>query len=141
MLELFEQVDALDTVVAPIRRRRPDFGTCLALSEIAPEVSVIAAEPANADDAYRSLQAGEIVEKDNQQSVADGLKTNLKPRTWHFVSQHVSDVLLASEDEILDAMYLTWQRMKIIIEPSAGGAARDDSEKRRCSPASGSASS
>ena len=91
----------------------------LSLSNIAPSIEVIAAEPANADDAWQSLQKGEIVERDGQQSVADGLKTNLKPRTWHFVKNHVSDILLASETEILDAMYLTWQRMKIIIEPSS----------------------
>ena len=65
------------------------------------------------------VNKGEIVEKDAQQSVADGLKTNLKPRTWHFVSNYVTDILHASESEILDAMYLTWERMKIIIEPSS----------------------
>ncbi len=119
VVELLDQVDGLDTVVAPIGGGGLISGTCLALSELGPEVEIIAAEPANADDAYRSLQAGEIVEKDNQQSVADGLKTNLKPRTWHFVSNHVKDILLATEQEILDAMYLTWERMKIIIEPSS----------------------
>jgi threonine dehydratase len=51
--------------------------------------------------------------------VADGLRTNLKPRTWHFVANFVDEILLASEQEIIDAMYLTWQRMKIIIEPSS----------------------
>lgn len=118
-LELNEDVDALDIVVAPIGGGGLISGTCLALSEAAPAVDVYAAEPANADDAWQSLQKGEIVERDGQQSVADGLKTNLKPRTWHFVKNHVSDILLASEAEILDAMYLTWQRMKIIIEPSS----------------------
>ncbi len=119
VMELLEQADGLDTVVAPIGGGGLISGTCLALSELAPEVGIIAAEPANADDAWRSVQAGHIVEQDGQQSVADGLRTNLKPRTWHFVSNYVSDILLASEEEILDAMYLTWQRMKIIIEPSA----------------------
>ncbi len=119
VMELLEQTDGLDTIVAPIGGGGLISGTCLALSELAPEVRIIAAEPEKADDACRSLQAGHIVEKDGQQSVADGLNTNLKPRTWHFVSNHVSEILLASEDEILDAMYLTWQRMKIIIEPSA----------------------
>jgi len=118
-LELQQQVQGLDAVVAPIGGGGLISGTCLALSHTAPGVRVIAAEPANADDAWRSLQAGEIVLQDGQQSVADGLKTNLKPRTWHFVSNFVEDILLASESEILDAMYLTWQRMKIIIEPSS----------------------
>ena len=119
VLELQQEIDGLDIVVAPIGGGGLISGTCLALSEVAPATRVIAAEPANADDAWRSLQAGEIVLRDAQQSVADGLKTNLKPSTWHFVSNFVEDILLASETEILDAMYLTWQRMKIIIEPSS----------------------
>lgn len=119
VLELIEDVDGLDSVVAPIGGGGLISGTCLSLSNRAPETEIFAAEPANADDAWQSLQKGAIVERDGQQSVADGLKTNLKPRTWHFVKNHVSDILLASESEILDAMYLTWQRMKIIIEPSS----------------------
>ncbi len=118
-LELHEDIGKLDAMVAPIGGGGLISGTCLTLSTLAPATRIYAAEPANADDAWRSLKAGKIVEQDAQQSVADGLKTNLKPRTWHFVSQHVSDILLASEDEILDAMYLTWERMKIIIEPSS----------------------
>ena len=119
VLELHQQIDDLDAVVAPIGGGGLISGTCLALSTLAPTTRIYAAEPANADDAWRSLKAGEIIEQDAQQSVADGLKTNLKPRTWHFVSKHVEDILLASEEEILDAMYLTWERMKIIIEPSS----------------------
>ncbi len=118
-LELIEQVAGLDAVVAPIGGGGLVSGTCLGLSEKSPATRIYAAEPASADDAWQSLQRGEIVERDGQRSVADGLRTNLKPRTWHFVSNHVSDILLAEEGEILDAMYLTWQRMKIIVEPSA----------------------
>ncbi|MDH3447586.1 MAG: pyridoxal-phosphate dependent enzyme [Gammaproteobacteria bacterium] len=118
-LEMIEDIDDLDAVVAPIGGGGLISGTCLALSTLSPETRIYAAEPENADDAYRSFHAGEIVLQDAQQSVADGLKTNLKPRTWHFVSRYVTDVLLASETEILDAMYLTWERMKIIIEPSS----------------------
>ena len=118
-LELIEDVPDLDSVIAPIGGGGLVSGTCLTLTNRAPGIEMVAAEPANADDAYLSLQAGHIVEKDGQQSVADGLKTNLKPRTWHFVSRHVADILLADEDEILQAMYLTWQRMKIIVEPSS----------------------
>ncbi len=119
MLELHEDAGKLDAVVAPIGGGGLISGTCLSLSQLSPETRIYAAEPANADDAYQSFNKGEIVEKDAQQSVADGLKTNLKPRTWHFVSSYVTDILLASESEILDAMYLTWERMKIIIEPSS----------------------
>ena len=119
VLELEQDVGSLDAVVAPIGGGGLISGTCLTMSKLSPQTRVYAAEPANADDAYRSFQAGEIVRKDAQQSIADGLKTNLCPLSWHFVSEFVSDIFLASEDEILDAMYLTWQRMKIIIEPSS----------------------
>jgi threonine dehydratase len=94
-------------------------GTCLTLSNVSPKTAIYAAEPKNADDVYRSFHAGEIIEDDSPQTVADGLKVSLRPRTWHFVSKYVSDVLLATEAEIIDAMYLTWQRMKIVIEPSS----------------------
>jgi threonine dehydratase len=118
-LELQQDIDQLDAVVAPVGGGGLISGTCLTLSTLSPATRIYAAEPANADDAYRSFHAGEIVRQDAQQTVADGLKTNLCPLSWHFISNFVSDILLASESEILDAMYLTWQRMKIIIEPSS----------------------
>jgi len=93
-------------------------GTCLTLSTLSPATKIYAAEPENADDAHRSFKAGQIIEDDAPQTVADGLKVSLRPRTWHFVSNYVTDVLLCSEQEIIDAMQLTWQRMKIVIEPS-----------------------
>ena len=117
-LELMEQVQGLDTVVAPIGGGGMISGTCLSLAHLAPDVDVIAAEPENADDAARSFRAGRIIADDAPQTVADGLKVPLKDLTWHFVSNHVTDILTATEDEIVDAMKLTWQRMKIVIEPS-----------------------
>ena len=119
VLELLEQCEALDCVVAPIGGGGLISGTCLAVNERSPASRIYAAEPRNADDARRSFERGELVENPTPQTVADGLKTNLKPLTWHFVREYVSDVLLASEEQILDAMYLTWERMKIIIEPSS----------------------
>ncbi len=118
-LELNEDVGELDAIVAPIGGGGMISGTCLAMSNRSPQTSIYAAEPSNADDAYRSFQAGEIIEDDAPQTVADGLKVSLRPRTWHFVSNYIEDVLLASEDEIIEAMYLTWQRMKIVVEPSS----------------------
>lgn len=117
--ELFEDVSGLDAVVAPIGGGGMISGTCLTLSNVAASTLVYAAEPANADDACRSLQAGHIIADDAPQTVADGLKVPLKELTWHFVSRHVEDILLASEHEIIDAMYLTWQRMKLVVEPSS----------------------
>ena len=117
--ELLEDVGPLDAVIAPIGGGGMVSGTCLTLSNIAPETKIYAAEPEQADDAHRSFKAGHIIADDAPQTIADGLKVPLKDLTWHFVSSHVSDILLASEQEIIDAMYLTWQRMKIVMEPSS----------------------
>ncbi|WP_108882309.1 beta-hydroxyaspartate dehydratase BhcB [Anderseniella sp. Alg231-50] len=116
--ELVEDITELDAVVAPIGGGGMISGSCLTLSHISPGTKIYAAEPLNADDAYRSFKAGHIIADDAPQTVADGLKVPLKELTWHFVSNHVEDILLATEQEIIDAMYLTWQRMKIVIEPS-----------------------
>jgi len=117
--ELTEQVNGLDAVIAPIGGGGMISGTCLTLSNIAPEVKIYAAEPEQADDAYRSFKAGHIIADDAPETVADGLKVPLKELTWHFVSNHVTDILTASEQEIVDAMKLIWKRMKIVMEPSS----------------------
>jgi len=116
--ELMEQVEGLDAVIAPIGGGGMISGTCLWLSHHAPHVEIYAAEPEQADDACRSFKAGHIIADDAPQTVADGLKVPLKELTWHFVSNHVTDILTASEQEIVDAMKLTWERMKIVMEPS-----------------------
>ncbi|WP_375571480.1 beta-hydroxyaspartate dehydratase BhcB [Ahrensia marina] len=116
--ELMEQTDGVDIVIAPIGGGGMISGTCLTLSNIAPETEIIAAEPEQADDAYRSFKAGHIIADDAPVTIADGLKVPLKELTWHFVSNHVTDILTASEQEIIDAMKLTWKRMKIVMEAS-----------------------
>jgi threonine dehydratase len=117
--ELIEQVDGLDAVIAPIGGGGMISGTCLTLSNLAPQVKIYAAEPEQADDAYRSFKAGHIIADDAPETVADGLKVPLKDLTWHFVQNHVTDILTASEEEIVDAMKLIWKRMKIVMEPSS----------------------
>ncbi|SFI50815.1 beta-hydroxyaspartate dehydratase BhcB [Jannaschia pohangensis] len=121
-LEFMEQMEEhgapVEMMVAPIGGGGMISGTCLTLSHIAPKVQIIAAEPEQADDAARSFRAGHIIADDAPVTVADGLKVPLKERTWHFVSNHVTDILTASEQEIIDAMRLTWARMKIVMEPS-----------------------
>ncbi len=116
--ELMEQVEGLDAVVAPIGGGGMISGTCLTLSAIAPEVEIYAAEPVNADDAARSFRAGHIIADDAPDTVADGLKVPLKELTWHFVKTYATDVLTATEEEIVEAMKLHWKRMKIVIEAS-----------------------
>ncbi|MFP5510460.1 MAG: beta-hydroxyaspartate dehydratase BhcB [Alphaproteobacteria bacterium] len=116
--ELMEQVAGLEGIVAPIGGGGMISGTCLTVSSTAPGVKVYAAEPLNADDAARSFRAGHIIADDAPVTVADGLKVPLKENTWHYVSNHVTDILTATEEEIVAAMKLTWERMKIVIEPS-----------------------
>lgn len=117
-LELIEDVPDLDTIVAPIGGGGMISGTCLSMSNVAPDIDIVAAEPEQADDAYRSFKAGYIIADDAPSTIADGLKVPLKENTWHFVSNYVADIQTASEQDIIAAMKLTWQRMKIVIEAS-----------------------
>lgn len=117
--ELIEQVEGLGAVIAPIGGGGMVSGTCLTLSNLAPSIKIYAAEPLNADDAARSFRAGHIIADDAPDTVADGLKVPLKELTWHFVQNHVTDILTATEDEIVEAMKLIWKRMKIVMEPSS----------------------
>jgi len=117
--EFMEQTDGMDMVIAPIGGGGMVSGTCLTLSTLAPETQIIAAEPQQADDAYRSLKAGYIIADDAPKTIADGLLVPLKERTWHFVSNHVSDIFTATDAEIIDAMKLTWKHLRIVMEPSS----------------------
>jgi threonine dehydratase len=117
--EFMEQTGGLDAVVAPIGGGGMISGTCLTLSTLAPECQVIAAEPEQADDAYRSFKAGHIIADDAPKTIADGLLVPLKDLTWHFVSRHVSEIYTASEQEIIDAMKLTWKHLRVVMEPSS----------------------
>jgi threonine dehydratase len=117
--ELIDQVPDLDIVIAPIGGGGMISGTCLTLSNLAPGIRIYAAEPEQADDACRSLKAGHIIADDAPDTIADGLKVPLKDLTWHFVSNHVTDILTASEQDIVNAMKLIWKRMKIVMEPSS----------------------
>ena len=116
--ELVQQVPDLDLVIAPIGGGGLISGCCVTLAAMAPDITIYAAEPLQADDAARSLRAGRLITDEARQTVADGLKMPMKPLTWHFVQRYVSDILTVDEQSIIDAMHLVWQRMKIIIEPS-----------------------
>jgi threonine dehydratase len=117
--ELLEQAPGLDAVVAPIGGGGMVSGSCLTLSNLAPGVKIYAAEPEQADDAFRSLQAGHIIADDAPETVADGLKVPLRENTWFFVSRFVSEIYTASEQEIIAAMKITWKHLRIVMEPSS----------------------
>lgn len=118
--ELLTQVDTQpDYVIAPVGGGGLLSGTLLTARAFAPETKVIGAEPSMANDAWKSLQAGRFIPSENPQTIADGLKTSLGSITWPIIRDHVHDILTVSEESIVKAMYLVWERMKVVIEPSA----------------------
>ena len=94
-------------------------GTSIAVKGINPKVKVIAVEPKNADDAYRSFKSGYLIPSENPNTIADGLLTSLADLTFKIISEKVDDIVTVSEKAIIEAMRLVWERMKIIIEPSS----------------------
>ncbi len=117
--ELLEQVDSLDFIISPVGGGGLISGTALAAHYFSPKTKIIGAEPKLADDAYRSLQTGIIQPPLKPITIADGLRTSLGDITFHFIKQFVEEIQLAEEIEIIEAMRLIWERMKIIVEPSS----------------------
>ncbi len=117
--ELFEDIDQLDIIIAPVGGGGLLSGTALTTHYVSPGTKIIAAEPAGADDAYRSFYQNKFIPSINPQTIADGLLTSLGTLTFPIIKKHVNEILTVSEKSILEAMKLTWERMKIIIEPSS----------------------
>jgi threonine dehydratase len=120
--ELLEEVGELDAVFAPVSGGGLLSGTCLAVKGIRTDVRVFGCEPERADDAYRSLTSGTLQAQDSSDTIADGLRASLAPRTFAILRRHLDRILLVSEEEIISAARLVWERMKIIIEPSSAVA-------------------
>jgi threonine dehydratase len=118
-LELYEQVPGLDVVIAPVGGGGLLSGTAIAVSALSPTTRVIAAEPERADDAYRSFHAGRIIPSMDPDTIADGLLTSLGDLTFPIIRRHVQDIVTVSEEAIVQAMRAIWERMKIVVEPSA----------------------
>jgi threonine dehydratase len=121
-LELLEEVPDLDVVITPVGGGGLLSGTAIAAIETKMSIRVIAGEPENADDAYRSLQAGEIMPSVNPKTIADGLLTSLGTLTFPIIRERVEQIVTVSEQGIKDAMKFIWERAKIVIEPSAAVA-------------------
>ncbi len=118
-LELVGEVGDLDLVLAPVGGGGLLSGTAIAVGEVAPTARVIAVEPAGADDAYRSFRAGRVIPQTDPRTIADGLRTSLCDRTFAIIQERVADIVTVSEEAIIAAMRHIWQRMKIVVEPSA----------------------
>ena len=118
-IELCREVHDLDVVVAPVGGGGLLSGTAIAVSHLCPHTAVVGAEPEGADDAYRSFHSGVLVPSVNPKTIADGLLTSLGDLTFPIIRRLVKDIALVSEEAIVEAMRCLWERMKILVEPSA----------------------
>ncbi|MGH2569855.1 MAG: pyridoxal-phosphate dependent enzyme, partial [bacterium] len=121
-LELLDEVQDLDAIVAPVGGGGLISGTAVTARGLGGRVRVFAAEPLAADDAARSKAAGTWIPQTDPRTIADGLLTSLGELTWPIVRDLVEDVVTVEEDEIVAAMRLAWERAKLLIEPSSAVA-------------------
>ena len=117
--ELLEKQSDLDIILAPVGGGGLLAGTALSAKYFSSNCEVIGAEPENVDDAYRSLKSGKIEYNKNTTTIADGLRTNLGDRNFPIILENVKKIIRVSEEEIINAMKLVWERMKMVIEPSS----------------------
>lgn len=116
--ELIKEIGNLDIIVAPLGGGGLLSGTALATRELCPNAQIFGVEPSMADDAFRSVQAGYIIESTYPDTIADGLRTSICERTFDIIRKNVDHIVSVSEVEIIKAMRFHLQRMKIIVEPS-----------------------
>jgi threonine dehydratase len=121
-MELLEDVPDLDVIITPVGGGGLLSGTAIAATGIRKGIRVIAGEPEMADDAFRSMQVGEIVPSVGPKTIADGLLTSLGTLTFPIIQQRVEQIVTVSEQGIIDTMKFVWERVKIIIEPSSAVA-------------------
>ena len=117
--ELIEEVKDLEVLITPVGGGGLLSGTCLTASYLLPDAVIYGAEPSGADDAKRSLDAGIIHPSIDPKTIADGLLTALSERTFGIIKKHVKEIITVDDGEIMAALRLVWERMKIVIEPSA----------------------
>ena len=117
-LEMIEDLGHLDAMIAPIGGGGLMSGTCITTRNLLPKAKLFGAEPAGADDAYLSLKEGKIIPQTNPDTICDGLLTSLGEYTWNILKDHLEAIYTVTDDEVINAMRLVRERMKIIIEPS-----------------------
>lgn len=117
--ELIEEIGQLDIVMAPVGGGGLLSGTALTTKALLPNAQVIAAEPAGADDAFRSFYSKTLLPSVAPKTIADGLLTSLGSLTFPIILNNVNQIVTVSEESIVAAMRMIWERMKIIIEPSS----------------------
>lgn len=118
-LELFSDVQGIDAVITPVGGGGLLSGTAVAVKSVSSSTLIFGAEPERADDARRSLNAGRIIPADDPQTLADGLRSSLGDLTYPILKKLVTEIFTATEEGIVEAMRLIWERMKIVVEPSS----------------------
>ena len=121
-LELLDQVPQLDAIVVPVGGGGLLSGTCITAKALNQSIRLFAAEPAGADDAARSMVAGRLIPQTAPRTIADGLLTSLGELTWPIIRDHVERVVTVTDEQIIAAMRLAWERAKLLIEPSSAVA-------------------
>ena len=116
--ELIEKVPDLDAIICPVSGGGLLSGTLLTAKNLKPDIKVFGAEPENADDTYRSILNNKIMSNETTDTIADGLRAQVGTVTFPIIKENVDKILLVSEEMIISSMYMIWQRLKIIIEPS-----------------------
>jgi len=116
--ELIEKVPDLDAIICPVSGGGLLSGTLLAAKNLKPDIKVFGAEPENADDTYRSVLKNKIMSNETTDTIADGLRAQVGTITFPIIKENVDKILLVSEEMIISSMYMIWQRLKIIVEPS-----------------------
>jgi threonine dehydratase len=117
--ELLEEVGELDAILSPVSGGGLLSGTSISAKHLRPRIRVYGCEPAKADDAYRSLATGTLQKMESSDTIADGLRASLAERTFAILRKNLVGIFLVSEEEIIQAMRLIWERMKVITEPSS----------------------
>jgi len=120
--ELLEDYSELEAILAPVSGGGLLSGTCLGAKGVRPDAKVYGCEPERANDAYRSITTGTLQSLETSDTIADGLRASLAPRTFAILRKKVDGILLVSEEEIVAAMKLVWGRLKTVIEPSSAVA-------------------
>lgn len=118
-LELMEEVPDLDVIIVPVGGGGLLAGTALACHFKQPHIRVMAGEPIQVDDAYRSMQSGAIAYNQSSNTIADGLRTHLGDINFPIIQSLVDRIIRVEEQEIVFAMKLVWERMKIVVEASS----------------------
>jgi threonine dehydratase len=117
--ELIEEVKGLQYILIPVGGGGILSGSAIAAKAINKSIKIIGVEPANADDAYRSFKSGRLIPSLNPNTIADGLLTSLGDLTFEIIRKKADDIITVTEKSIINAMKIIWERMKIIVEPSA----------------------